>query len=183
MHISYTFFLWFFSYFVKSFNISETLHSTFIAIDAYAMFLLFHSIAKLKSALNDKPRLNFRKFVNVLLLLVSSVTMMSLTYGFIENNNMVIDITSYSINILLLLLMVIHFPNFKEYKLIKISVGAISVGYLMTLVELLTDNSNMCITYKVINNLFRFPSFAVLLFFLYRIYNKSIDKEIKKHLN
>jgi len=173
LNISFSFFLWFVISIIKLFNISEIVYYSLIPLDFYALFLLFHSVTKIKSILTEQPILIRRKILNIFYLLLASITTFYIGYNLFSSNIILIILTKNIINFLLTILIFIHLPSFKEYKYLKIGIFIISFKYLIAIIGFFFNLT-------IINYLIIFlPIIAlpIFLYYIYNIYSKSNNKK------
>jgi len=180
LNMSYAFLIWTVIAFIKVFNISQETRNILFSFDVYAMFLIFNSAAKIKSAINKKPNLIFRKITNIVFLTSLSISITTISYSFLHNNYNLIILNECIINLIFYILMIIHISNCFECKLIKISMLLFSVKYIVKLFGIYMFVPHYFIS---IGSYLNDISFVIVLFALQRLYRESIKKELKKQLN
>ncbi len=133
LNISYSFFLWFIISTVKLFVIPEAIYYSLIPLDFFALFLLLHSTAKIRSALTEHSILLRRKLFNILYLLISTTAVFILGNRLFSGDIASIILVKDIVNFFLIMFMNIHIPSFKEYKYLKIGIFLISIKYFIAM--------------------------------------------------
>ena len=176
LNISYSFFLWFIISTVKIFVIPEAIYYSLISLDFYALFLLFHSTTKIRSALTEYPILIRRKLFNIMFLLTASVSVF-----FLGNRMFAGDISSVILikdiaNFFLVLLMNIHLPSFKEYKYLKIGIFIISFKYFIAMMGHFFSQPAFA---EILMTFLPVIALPIFLWHLHNLYVQSIEKELE----
>ena len=189
LHLSYAFFLWGAVAFFKAIGVPEIIKDMFIFLEMGASFLLFGAITKIKSATTKNPNLNFRKFVNVLYLLLITASTLTLGYSLMLHNFLIdgnpyiyaLYVNKYIITLVLYFLITIHLlPTITEMKRMRIAMGFFSVKYVIKLIGLLVTFPDYI---YLGSEIFSITGLLIAFKSLYSLYTKSIKNEKEKQLN